>query len=239
MTESADLRRGTISDLSSLEPLWVSVHHHHAETMPELAPYVDDRETWAARRAVYAELLDQPDTFLLLAVLGGALVGYGLAHVLEARETWVADTWRTGPRIGEIESLAVLPSHRDRGIGSRLLAALEGELEAIGVHDLVLGVVPGNTAAIRLYERRGYRPTWTYLSRFAIGRPAAGPGPDAHGDLRRSLQAVAGTLVGTRRPISIWRRLGRGSARPEVMPGRAERRHTMGHSIRRGRGAPR
>jgi ribosomal protein S18 acetylase RimI-like enzyme len=79
----------------------------------------------------------------------------------------MADTWRTEPRIGEIESPAVLASHRDRGIGSRLLDGLEGALERIGVHDLVLCVVPGNTAAIRLYERRGYRPTWTYLSRFA------------------------------------------------------------------------
>ena len=32
--------------------------------------------------------------------------------------------------------------------------------------DLVLGVLPGNEDAIRLYERRGYRPTWSYLSKF-------------------------------------------------------------------------
>jgi ribosomal protein S18 acetylase RimI-like enzyme len=29
----------------------------------------------------------------------------------------------------------------------------------------MLGVLPGNADAIRLYQRRGYRPTWTYLSR--------------------------------------------------------------------------
>jgi hypothetical protein len=28
-------------------------------------------------------------------------------------------------------------------------------------------VLPGNAGAIRLYERRGFRPTWLYLSRFA------------------------------------------------------------------------
>ena len=33
--------------------------------------------------------------------------------------------------------------------------------------DLVLGVLPGNDAARRLYERRGYRPTFLYLSRLA------------------------------------------------------------------------
>ena len=36
-----------------------------------------------------------------------------------------------------------------------------------GVDDLILGVLPGNDAAIRLYERHGYRRTWTYPSRFA------------------------------------------------------------------------
>ena len=42
---------------------------------------------------------------------------------------------------------------------------LEAALAADGVEDLILGVLPGNDAAIRLYERRRYRPTWLYLSR--------------------------------------------------------------------------
>ena len=166
MTVQAVLRRGTAADLASLEPLWVSVHHRHAEAMPELAPYVDDQQTWAARSALYAELLAKPDTVLLLASTDGELVGYGLAHVMPAGDTWVADTWRTGDRIGEIESLAVLPSHRGRGIGTQLLAGLERELRATGVRDLIIGVLPGNEAAIRLYQRHGFRPTWSYLSRF-------------------------------------------------------------------------
>jgi len=175
----AVLRRGSAADLGALEPLWVGVHHRHAEAMPELGPYVDDRRTWAERSALYAGLLAKPDTFLLLAEFDGTLAGYGLAHVMPAGETWAADTWATGERIGEIESLAVLPSRRGLGIGTQLLTALERELHAVGVDDLILGVLPGNEAAIRLYQRHGYRPTWTYLSRFA-GRPGpAGTPPTA------------------------------------------------------------
>jgi ribosomal protein S18 acetylase RimI-like enzyme len=166
MPETVELRRGTAADLPLLEPLWVSVHHRHAESMPELAPYVDDRETWAVRSTMYEELLAKPDTILFLAVDGDSAVGYGLAHVLAVADTWIADTWRTGGRIGEIESLAVLPSHRGQGIGTRLLEALESELATIGIRDLILGVLAGNEDAIRLYRRRGYRPTWAYLSRF-------------------------------------------------------------------------
>lgn len=166
MTSQVEFRRGSLADLPLLEPLWVSVHHHHAELMPGLAPYVDDRQTWAVRSQLYAELLAKPGTVLLLASADGAVIGYGLAHVSPASGTWVADTWQTGDRVGEIESLAVQPGYRGQGIGSRLLTALTAELATAGVRDLVLGVLPGNDAAIRLYQRQGFRPTWTYLSRF-------------------------------------------------------------------------
>jgi len=166
MPAPVQIRPGGPQDVDRLEPLWVSVHHRHAESMPELAPYVDDATTWAERRALYAELLAKPDTVLLLAALDDALVGYGLAHVMDAAETWVPDTWVTGARIGEIESLAVLPAHRGRGLGTELLERLESALRDQGVNDIVIGVLPGNDGAVRMYERRGYRPTWLYLSRF-------------------------------------------------------------------------
>jgi ribosomal protein S18 acetylase RimI-like enzyme len=159
--------KGSIDDVDSLEPLWVAVHHAHAAAMPELAPYVSDAETWARERPIYVELLAKPDTLLLLARDGDELVGYALAHVSPVDETWIPDTWRTGPRIGELESIGVVAQRRGEGIGSALMDAVERELAALGVDDLVLGVLPGNEGARRLYERRGFRPTWLYLSRFA------------------------------------------------------------------------
>jgi ribosomal protein S18 acetylase RimI-like enzyme len=134
--------------------------------MPELAPYVSDAETWAERSALYAELMQKPDTVLLLAVDGDAAIGYALGHVLELEETWIPDTWRTGSRIAEIESLSVLPEHRGEGIGAALMDALEREFEALGVGDVIVGALPGNERAVELYRRRGFRPTWLYLSRF-------------------------------------------------------------------------
>ena len=160
------LRTGSGDDLDLVEPLWIAVHHRHTETMPQLAPYVSDEQTWAARRALYEELFTKPDTLLLLAFDDDMAVGYGLAHVLAVEDTWIPDTWVTGARIGEIESLSVLPDYRDGGLGSHLLEGLEEHLRDQGVDDLILGVLAGNSDAIRLYERRGYQPTWLYLSRF-------------------------------------------------------------------------
>jgi ribosomal protein S18 acetylase RimI-like enzyme len=160
------LRTGGVEDLDLVGPLWVAVHHRHVETMPELAPYVSDDETWRVRRTLYEELLAKPDTLLLVAVVDDAAVGYGLAHVLTVDETWIPDTWVTGSRVGEIESLSVLPQYRGGGLGSELLRRLEEHLAGRGVEDLILGALAGNRDAIRLYERQGYHPTWLYLSRF-------------------------------------------------------------------------
>jgi ribosomal protein S18 acetylase RimI-like enzyme len=161
-----ELRTGTADDLPLLESLWIAVHHRHAQTMPQLAPYVSDGDTWTIRSALYRELLAKPDTLLLMAFHGESAVGYGLAHVLSVEDSWIPDTWQTGARIGEIESLSVLPDYRSSGLGSLLLDQLETHLRTRGAKDLILGVVPGNADAIRLYERRGYQPTWLYLSRF-------------------------------------------------------------------------
>jgi ribosomal protein S18 acetylase RimI-like enzyme len=159
------LRRGTADDLDLLQELWTSVHQRHREAMPQLAPYVSDHESWAERRALYAALLAKPGTVLVLAGEDDRPVGSALGHVMSAAESWTADTWATGDRIGEVESLGVLPEYRGRGIGSALLEELEGALRAQGVEDLVVGALPGNVAAVALYERRGYRPTRLYLSR--------------------------------------------------------------------------
>jgi ribosomal protein S18 acetylase RimI-like enzyme len=157
---------GSAKDIPALEPLWVGVHHVHAASMPELAPYVTDAETWAERRALYESIIEKPDTVLLLAFDHDELVGYALSHVLPLDETWIGDTWRTGERIAELESLAVGESHRGQGIGSALLDAIDEALETQGIRDVFVGALAGNEGALRLYARRGFRPTWLYMSRF-------------------------------------------------------------------------
>jgi len=112
---------GSAGDVPALEPLWVGVHHVHQESMPELAPYVSDAETWAELRRHYESLF---------------------------------------------ESLAVRESHRGQGIGSALLDRVDEAFDARGVRDVIVGALAGNEGAMRLYARRGFRPTWLYMSRF-------------------------------------------------------------------------
>lgn len=61
------------------------------------------------------------------------------------------------PREGAIQNLGVHPEYRDQGIGRALLTmALKGFL-SVGCTHAQLEVTVQNTAAIRLYERMGFR----------------------------------------------------------------------------------
>jgi ribosomal protein S18 acetylase RimI-like enzyme len=161
------ITRAGAEALDRLQALWLELHHHHqAVGGPALGPYVDDDASWTACRATYARLLAR-DGFVVLAERGDDLVGYALVAVMPATETILDDTWRTGESIAEIETVCVAPSERGRGIGTALLDRVDEELEAAGIADVLIGAVATNTDAIRLYERRGFRPAWLYLTRLA------------------------------------------------------------------------
>lgn len=105
--------RGGAERIPDLRPLWESLHRHHAEVALELAqigPVRSGLDSWGVRKDLYAEWLDEPDAFVLVAEAGrGAAVGYALVHMRGPEETWATDD-----RIAELETLAVLPAHRGR-----------------------------------------------------------------------------------------------------------------------------
>ena len=60
-------------------------------------------------------------------------------------------------RIGYIVTLDVAPAWRRHGLGRRLMEELERKVIAVGGTAMELHVFTGNTAAMRLYERLGYK----------------------------------------------------------------------------------
>jgi len=58
---------------------------------------------------------------------------------------------------GWLLSLAVHPDHRGRGIAMDLAAAIVFSFDRLGFDRVVLTVAPTNAAAVRLYERLGFR----------------------------------------------------------------------------------
>jgi ribosomal protein S18 acetylase RimI-like enzyme len=158
------IEAGDVDAVAGLRDLWLALHHHHQSVAPQTGPFVDDESSWRVRSASYREWLAEPGSFLLLAHESDRLVGYAIVRVTPTGPEWT-DTWVTGARIAEIETLVVAPEHRGSGLGTRMLDAIDAELERQGITDAIVGLIPGNDGARRLYERRGFRPRWLILSR--------------------------------------------------------------------------
>lgn len=150
-------------ELDALAALWHALHDHHRAVAPELGPFVPREESWEVMRGL-----------LVAAARDGLVVRAGpseqplaMACVTIARDDplW-ADTWATGRDVAEIKLLVVAPGARGDGLGSALLDEVDRRLAADGVHDQVIGAIAPNTGAIRLYERRGFRPAWLQLTLF-------------------------------------------------------------------------
>ena len=148
-----EIVRAGAERIPDLQPLWASLSRHHAEVAPELSilgKRRSEQDSWAVRRALYEEWLADPDAFVLIAEIDAAPVGYAVVHMRGPEETWA-----TGDRVAELETLAVLPGHRGVGIGAALVDRFHEELRRAGVQHFVVGVVASNADAIRFYERLG------------------------------------------------------------------------------------
>ncbi|MDT0448103.1 GNAT family N-acetyltransferase [Streptomyces hesseae] len=111
----------------------------------------DREERWRAR-------LDLPGSINLVAVLDGHPVGM-VSGV-------------PGPHAGtaELISLWVAAAVRGRGVGDRLMGAVEQWAIGRGAERLRLAVMPGNEHALALYRRHGLRDTGPHGASLPDGR---------------------------------------------------------------------
>jgi ribosomal protein S18 acetylase RimI-like enzyme len=175
-------------DIDRLAPLWLGLHAHHQQVAPDLAPFVDDDLSWASRRRQYAEVM-AGNWFGYMARDGGEDVGYLLCA--ERPMQWNA-TFAVPATLWELVTIYVKGERRGQGIGARLLAAMEDRIRIGAVQTRLIGVIPGNRAAVALYQSRGYRPTWLMQTRFQRAAPAtAAQAPQA---IRRLAVAEVGRL---------------------------------------------
>ncbi len=150
-----------------LEPLWLHLFDHHRSVGNAGIREIERERSWPRRRRLYEALFAEPDTFVVLAEHSGRAVGYALCHIRQGAD----DTWDTGDRIGEIETLVLSPDARGDGVGTALMDAAEVELGRRGAATTVTAVLEGNDRAMDFYLRRGMKPTVTYLMKIRPEQP--------------------------------------------------------------------
>ncbi len=118
----ADIRAAVADDIPSVLDLWRS----------SAAPTSTDSAD------ALQSLLGQDPGALMVADAGGEIVGTVIAG-------W--DGWR-----GSIYRLAVVPAHRRRGLGGRLLREAEHRLAGLGVRRMHAIVVGDDARAVAFWE---------------------------------------------------------------------------------------
>jgi ribosomal-protein-alanine acetyltransferase len=88
--------------------------------------------------------LRSPYAHFLVALEDDRVVGYAIAQYL------------TGNDVADIQNIAVVESHRGRGVGAELLDALISWTVEKGASSILLEVRDDNTVAQSLYASRGF-----------------------------------------------------------------------------------
>lgn len=176
--------------LDRLAPLWSLLLAHHANVAPQLAPFAEAETSWRLRRAQYRSALAEGGG-VWLAQRGGSDVGYA---AYARRQAFRPATFAAQRDICELTTLVVHPASRGRGIGSRLLAAVDQSTAAEGHPTRLVGLLPDNLEALRFYAAHGFRPAWVTLTRFQRPPPPPAPAPADSVEIRRVTPGEVGGL---------------------------------------------
>ena len=95
-----------------------------------------------------SELAARPQAYSVLAFDGTQPVG--LVNCIEGFSTFACKP------LVNVHDVAVLASHRGRGIAEQMLALAESIAKERGAVKMTLEVLSGNHGAVRLYERIGF-----------------------------------------------------------------------------------
>lgn len=160
-----ELIRGGSELIARVEPLWTALFDHHLEVGAAGIPTIARELTWPRRHEHYLRLFaEHPVADIRLAEWDGRVVGYAMSHTEGDGdlETMV------------LETLSVLPEARGRGIGTRLMDAVDRAALEAGVGRSAVDVLGGNGRARELYLGRGYLPSTE--SWLLVEPPADGAG---------------------------------------------------------------
>ena len=145
---------GAAEQFDRVRPLWLELRQHHAEIAPLwrpglLAASFEDRREGLLRKAVNG-------LAVLLATMDGRDAGYCICTIDADRQ-------------GEVDSLYVMAEHRRRGLGRALMREAMRWLGDRPTSGIIVDVLSGNDAAMRLYESFGFHARTVRLRHVADG----------------------------------------------------------------------
>jgi ribosomal protein S18 acetylase RimI-like enzyme len=150
------IRRATKGDLPAIVELWKEFMDFHSRHDPILTRSAEGHERFAE---YLGERLDDPEAIVVVAEVGGELVGYCLGAVDHRPAVFDRREY------GSVKDLAVTEAYRRQRIGVHLFEAVREWFRERGLDRVELLVATENPAANAFWHRLGFRP---YLERLFI-----------------------------------------------------------------------
>ena len=147
-----EVRRARTTDAAALAALAQEAHAVHAAALPDVFQPASRGPVLTPAEA--ARVVEAPGQLWLLALDGGAAVGYAHAEVQEAP----ASPYKLPSRRLHVHAMGVRAAARRRGVSRALLAAVRAEAAERGLPEVSLEVYAFNSAARALYAREGFAP---------------------------------------------------------------------------------
>jgi len=142
---SLAFRQASIADFAAINALFceldtdaITSQPHHFRRAERKREYLDD-------------LISDEKSDFLLAVLDGEVVGFSLLFSKETKDLSLL----VPCKYAYIQDFVVKSTHRNLGIGSRLMDASKSWAKVRGAEYLRLSVLPDNVNAQRFYSRHG------------------------------------------------------------------------------------
>ncbi|MFL5528161.1 MAG: GNAT family N-acetyltransferase [Gemmatimonadaceae bacterium] len=158
MSDRVRIRPATQADVKTIGRLGALLVRAHHEFDPQRFIAASPRTAQGYGSFVGSQI-DEPDIVILVAELGGEIIGYTYAGM----EGYDYMSLR-GPA-GVLHDIVVDPSHREHGVGRMLLDATLEALKVRGAPRVVLSTAERNVPAQRLFERAGFRRTMIEMTR--------------------------------------------------------------------------
>ena len=103
------------------------------------------------------ELIERDNSELLVLEVDGKLVGCGYAQIRPAK------TYLTYKEYAHLGFMFVLPEYRGRGLNQQLIEGLKAWVRSKGIKEIRLEVYTENNAAVRAYEKSGFKQILTTM----------------------------------------------------------------------------
>lgn len=165
----------------ALSPTWLTEISIRQVTQADL-PALEWEGTYLHFRSVYARAFQRAQLGRALLWVVERDLGYLIAQIFVLLKSDNDPAVADGHQRAFIHSFRVRPEFRRRGLGSCLLKHAELDLQDRGFHWAYLHVANENAAAIRFYQRSGYRRVspisgeWSYEDHLGLERHVYEPG---------------------------------------------------------------